>query len=72
LPGSPLGVGTFGYSDLSPAQPTFYTLGFNFDTDLGMLNQNTPDVTYSTSADIRRFVDYGHKIIWFHGLIPAP
>jgi Tannase and feruloyl esterase len=25
-------------------------------------------VTYSTSAGIRRFVDYGHKIISFHGL----
>jgi hypothetical protein len=25
-------------------------------------------VTYSTSADISRFVDYGHKVIWFQGL----
>lgn len=68
-----LGVGTFGYAFLSPAQPTFYTLDFNFDTDLGMLNPRTPIVTYSTSADIRRFVDYGHKIIWYHGLSdPGP
>jgi hypothetical protein len=57
----------FGYF-LSPPQPTFYRFNFNFDTDLGMLNPNTPLVTYSTSSDIRRFVDYGHKIIWFHGL----
>jgi feruloyl esterase len=58
----------FGYAFLSPAQPTLYLLGFNFDTDLRMLSRSTPDVTYSASADIRRFVDYGHKIIWFHGL----
>jgi feruloyl esterase len=68
-----LGVGTFGYAFLSPAQPTFYTLDFNFDTDLGMLSPETPIVTYSTSADIRRFVRYGHKIIWYHGLSdPGP
>jgi hypothetical protein len=68
-----LGVGTFGYAFLSPAQPTFYTLDFNFDTDLGMLSPETPVVTYSTSADIRRFVKYGHKIIWYHGLSdPGP
>src|SRR5579883_208911 len=66
-------VGTFGYAFLSPPQPTFYTLNFNFDADLGMLNPSTPIVTYSTSADIRRFVDYGHKIIWYHGLSdPGP
>jgi hypothetical protein len=34
--------GTFGYFSLFPAQPTFYQLGFNFDTDLGLLNPNTP------------------------------
>jgi feruloyl esterase len=68
-----LGVGTFGYAFLSPANPTYYTLDFNFDTDLGMLSKSTPIVTYSTSADIKRFVDYGHKIIWYHGLSdPGP
>jgi feruloyl esterase len=61
----------FGYADLSPAQPTFYRFGFNFDTDLGMLNPNTPIDTYATSLNIRRFVDYGHKIIWVHGLSDA-
>jgi feruloyl esterase len=60
--------GWFAYSSVSPPQPTFDALGFNFDTDLGMLSRSTPVVTYSTSADIRRFVDYGHKIIWYHGL----
>jgi hypothetical protein len=58
----------FGYAFLSPQQPNFYARGFNFDTDLEKLNRNTPLVTYSTSVNIRRFVDYGHKIIWFHGL----
>ena len=68
-----LGVGTFGYAFLSPAQPTYYTLNFNFDTDQGMLSKKTPIVTYSTSLDIRRFVDYGHKMIWYHGLSdPGP
>jgi hypothetical protein len=60
--------GIFAYSFLSPPQPTLDALGFNFDTDLGMLSRSTPEVTYSTSADIRRFVDNGHKIIWYHGL----
>jgi hypothetical protein len=73
VPGSPLGVGTFGYSDLSTAQPTFNSLSFNFDTDLAMLSRNIPMVTYAASLNIRRFVDYGHKIIWFHGLSdPGP
>jgi Tannase and feruloyl esterase len=60
--------GVFGYLVLSPAQPTFDLLGFNFDTDLGLVSRSTPVVTYSTSLDIRRFVDNGHKIIWYHGL----
>jgi feruloyl esterase len=68
LPGTPSAIGGYVYGFLSPPQPTFDEYRFNFDTDLGMLNPNTPVVTYSTSADIRRFVDYGHKIIWFHGL----
>jgi hypothetical protein len=66
-------VGKFGYVWLSPAQPTFPPLSFNFGTDLEMLTRNSPDVTYSTSADIGRFIDYGHKIIWFQGLSdPGP
>jgi Tannase and feruloyl esterase len=58
----------FSYGFLSPPQPTFNPLDFNFDTDLGMLNANAPIVIYNTSLDIRRFVDYGHKIIWYNGL----
>jgi hypothetical protein len=47
----------------SPPQPTFSPLGFNFDTDLGILSRNTPVVTYSTSADISRFVDPGVPVL---------
>jgi Tannase and feruloyl esterase len=68
-----LGGSMFGYGFLSPPQPTLHPLDFNFATDLGMLTKRTPVVTYSTSADIRRFGDYGHKIIWYHGLSdPGP
>jgi hypothetical protein len=70
-----LGVGTFGYAFLSPADPTYYSLNFNFNSasDLSMLSPSTPIVTYSTSLDISKFVKYGHKIIWYHGLSdPGP
>ncbi len=68
-----LGGGQFGYAFLSPPQPTFHTLDFNFDTSLGLLAREIPVVTFSTSADISRFVNYGHKMIWYHGLSdPGP
>jgi hypothetical protein len=58
----------FGYGFLTPPQPSFNIFGFNFDTDVGILNPNTPLDTYGTSLDIGRFVDSGHKIVWFQGL----
>jgi len=70
-----LGVGTFGYAFLSPADPEYYTLSFNFNSpaDLAMLTPSTPIVTNSTSLDISKFINYGHKIIWYHGLSdPGP
>ena len=68
-----LGVGIFGYLYLCPADPTFYTLNFNFDTDLGLLCTTTSIESPSTSLDITKFVNYGHKIIWYHGLSdPGP
>lgn len=70
-----LGVGTFGYAFLSPADPEYYTLSFNFNSksDLALLSGNTPIVSFSTSLDISEFVKYGHKIIWYHGLSdPGP
>jgi feruloyl esterase len=63
----------FGYAFLTPANPPYNALSFNFSTDLGTLRTSTPIVTASTSLDIKRFVDYGHKIIWYHGLSdPGP
>ena len=38
-----------------------------------MLTTATPKIEYSTSLDIRHFVNYGHKIIFYHGLSdPGP
>jgi hypothetical protein len=62
----------FGYAFLSPAQPTFYRFGFDFDTDLGLLSPNTPVDTYATSLDISRFVEYYEEMAQqFGGLGPA-
>lgn len=62
-----LGLGSLGYRSFANPQPSFYALTFNFITDLGLLNPSTPQVTASTSLDISHFVNYGHKIIWYHG-----
>ena len=68
-----LGLGSLGYRSFAPPQPSFYPLGFNFDTELGLLTHSTAQVTASTSLDISAFVKYGHKIIWYHGLSdPGP
>jgi hypothetical protein len=61
------------YALLSPADPAFDPLAFNFDTDIGMLRVSTAKIAYSTSLDISKFIRYGHKIIWYHGLSdPGP
>jgi feruloyl esterase len=62
-----LGLGSLGYRSFAIPNPSFYALSFNFNTDLGLLNPSTPQVTASTSLDISHFVNYGHKIIWYHG-----
>jgi Tannase and feruloyl esterase len=62
-----LGASSFGFRSLTPPNPSYNSLMFNFTTDFGILNKSTPQVTASTSLDIRRFVDLGHKIIWYHG-----
>ena len=61
------GILEFPYAFLSPPNPTFNILAFNFDTDPATLNATTPLVADSTSLDISHFVKYGHKIIWYHG-----
>ena len=68
-----LGVGQFPYAWLEPPDPPYNTLNFNFSTDLGLLAQSSPVTSYSTSLDISQFINYGHKIVWYHGLSdPGP
>jgi hypothetical protein len=68
-----LGLGQTPYAWISPPDPPYNTLTFNFTTDLGLLSKSSPVVSYSTSLDISKFVNYGHKIIWYHGLSdPGP
>ncbi len=70
-----LGVGSFGYGFLCPHQPTYYTFSFNFNSksDLAMLCRTSPHIKAATSINIDRFVKYGHKAIWYHGLSdPGP
>ena len=63
-----LGLGSLGYRSFASPQPSYTPLSFNFNTDLNLLRPSTPQVTASTSLDIKHFVNYGHKIIWYHGL----
>jgi feruloyl esterase len=75
LPGDfSLGVGTFGYLFLSPVCTTCNTLNFNFNTETLTQNSNTyalspstPVVSASTSLNMSHFINYGHKMIWYHG-----
>ncbi|HUB95401.1 MAG TPA: tannase/feruloyl esterase family alpha/beta hydrolase [Stellaceae bacterium] len=64
----PAGETQFAYGFLTPPMPTFSPPTFNVNTDLGLLNPTTPISVYSTSLDINKFISYGHKIIWYHGL----
>jgi hypothetical protein len=68
-----LGLGQIPYIWLSPANPGADPLRFDFDKDIGNLNNNTPMVTYSASTDLTKFKDRGGKIIWYHGVSdPGP
>jgi len=67
------GLTEFPYTFISPANPSYDPLSFNFDFDTALLSRSTPLISYSTSLDISKFVNYGHKIIWYHGLSdPGP
>jgi Tannase and feruloyl esterase len=67
------GTLSFPYAFISPPDPSYYILDFNFATDTSLLKTSTPVVSYSTSLDISKFINYGHKIIWYHGLSdPGP
>jgi len=68
-----LGLGQIPYGWISPADPKFDPLTFNFDTDIARLNDQSPVVTYSTSLNIAEFKRRNGKIIWYHGLSdPGP
>jgi feruloyl esterase len=60
------GLLQFVYASISPADPTYNPMTFNFTTDQGLLTQSTPFSTTSTSLDISKFINYGHKIIFYH------
>jgi feruloyl esterase len=68
-----LGLGQIPYLWISPADPSFDPLSFNFDTDVAALTPESPLVSYSTSLNLKKFRHLGHKIIWYHGLSdPGP
>lgn len=68
-----LGLGQMPYAWISPADPGFDPLNFNFDTDITRLNAQSPIVTYSTSLNLAEFKRRNGKIIWYHGLSdPGP
>jgi len=67
------GASQIGWAWLSPPDPTFDILGFNFDTDTDLLVKSSPVATDSDSLDIKQFVKHNGKIIWYHGLSdPGP
>jgi hypothetical protein len=59
------GLLQFVYASLSPAEPTLDPLSFNFTTDQGLLTRSTPYATVTSSLDISKFINYGHKIIFY-------
>ena len=69
-PGANLHLSGMGYQGLSLPNPGINTLTFNFNStsDLATLSSSSPDENASTSLDISKFIKYGHKIIWYHGL----
>jgi feruloyl esterase len=69
-PGANLHLSGFGYQGLSLPNPGINALTFNFNSpsDLATLSSSSPDENASTSLDISKFIKYGHKIIWYHGL----
>ena len=66
-----LGLGQFPYAWISPPDPYFDPLSFNFDTDIARLNSRSPIITHSTSLDTAEFERRRGKIIWYHGLSDA-
>ena len=68
-----LGLGQIPYLWITPANPSFDPLSFNWDSDVAILTPESPLVTSSTSLDIDKFKNGRGKIIWYHGLSdPGP
>jgi hypothetical protein len=67
------GVRQVPYLWISPPNPSYDTLSFNFDFDTDILTASSPETTNSTSLNIKRFIRNNGKIIWYHGLSdPGP
>jgi feruloyl esterase len=68
-----LGLGFIPYIWLTPPEPDFNPLRFDFDKDIARLNKTTPLVSYSISTDVSKFKNRGGKIIFYHGVSdPGP
>jgi len=57
----------FGFG-LMPPDPGINPMTFNFTTDQDLLRKVNPIATSATSLDISKFINYGHKMIWYLGL----
>jgi Tannase and feruloyl esterase len=67
------GASQIGWAWLSPPQPSFNIVGFNFDTDTDLMVASSPVATYSGSLDVERFIRHNGKIVWYHRLSdPGP
>jgi pimeloyl-ACP methyl ester carboxylesterase len=68
-----LGLGQIPYYWMTPANPAYNPLSFDFDKDIANLRKQSPLITTSTSTDISKFKNRGGKIIWYHGVSdPGP
>ena len=67
------GVNQVPFLWISPPNPGYDPLSFNFDFDTGILTASSPETTNSTSLNIKKFINNDGKIIWYHGLSdPGP
>ena len=67
------GVNQVPFLWISPPNPSYDPLSFNFDFDTDILTASSPETTNSTSLNIKKFIKNHGKIIWYHGLSdPGP
>ena len=68
-----LGLGQIPYYWMTPSNPSYNPLSFDFDKDMANLRRESPLIAASTSTDISEFKNRGGKIIWYHGVSdPGP